>query len=195
MFSGEAMIGCDDSFGKTYYHSRPDHRQFHPRQVQQTMQGEEDKLTLWGCITFFGVGDASWIPGKIDADAYLGVVKDYVQQSRDYWDMDVATFIFQQDNARVHTARKVMEFFEEKNITLLPWPAHSPDLNPMKHIWTYTKHEQDQNPVPPRTPDELWERFQDIWVKIPKDFLQNLYESIPKRLREVIRNKGRKSDK
>jgi hypothetical protein len=32
--------------------------------------------------------------------------------------MDKATFLFQQDNARVNTTRRVMEFFEDENITL-----------------------------------------------------------------------------
>ena len=147
-------------------------------------------MMLWGCITFFGVGNAAWITGKVDSDAYLGVVTDYVRQSRDFWGMDVATFIFQQDNARVHTARKVMEFFEEENITVLPWPANSPDLNLIEHVWAYMKRKLDSDPERPEKLEDLWERVQKIWTDLPDDFLQKLYESMPKRLEEVIRHKG-----
>ncbi|GFV07193.1 transposable element Tcb2 transposase [Trichonephila clavipes] len=41
--------------------------------------------------------------------------------------------IFQQDNARLHTARVSQECLH--TITTLPWPARSPDLSPIKHIW------------------------------------------------------------
>jgi hypothetical protein len=133
---------------------------------------------------------ASWIPGKVDSDAYLTVVKDYVRQSREFWDMDVATFIFQQDNARVHTARKVMEFFEEEKITVLPWPANSPDLNIIEHVWAYMKRRLGWYTERPDNLEDLWERVQEIWTNIPNDFLQKLYESMPKRLEEVIKHKG-----
>lgn len=146
---------------------------------------------VWGCITFHGVGDAGWLQGKVDSDAYLDVVSDYVRQSRDYWGMDATTFIFQHDNSRVHTSRKVMEFFEQENITVLPWPANSPDLNLIEHIWVYIKSKLDLYPKAPKTMNELWERVQDIWGHISSDFLQNLYTSMPKRLEEVIKNKGR----
>src|ERR1700743_1939485 len=108
MFSDETMVSRLGSFGKSYYHCQTNHRQFHPRQVKATLQGGGGKMMVWGCITFFGVGDASWIKETITSDVYLDVVQDYVRQSRDFWGMDESTFIFQQDNARVHTTRKVM---------------------------------------------------------------------------------------
>ena len=38
--------------------------------------------------------------------------------------------IFQQDNARLHTARETMDFLTQNNIDVLPWPSMSLDLNP-----------------------------------------------------------------
>jgi len=38
--------------------------------------------------------------------------------------------IFQQDNARLHTARETMDFLTQNNINVLPWSSMSPDLNP-----------------------------------------------------------------
>jgi transposase len=190
MFSDETIISRCGSFGKSYYHSRPHMRRLQPHQVRQTMQGGGGKMMIWGCITFFGPGDASWIQGKVDSDSYLDVVRDYVRQSRDWWGMDQETFIFQQDNASVHTARKVIDFFEENNITILAWPPHSPDLNPIEHVWAYMKKELDRYPEAPKTLNELWDRVQAIWVKMPTTFLHTLYESMPSRLEEVIKNKG-----
>ena len=73
---------------------------------------------LWGCMTYHGVGDAAWVPGKINSNDYLEVLHDYVLASRDYYNMDPESFIFQQDNSSVHTARIIKSYFEEYNITL-----------------------------------------------------------------------------
>jgi transposase len=42
---------------------------------------------------------------------------------------------FQQDNARLHVARICQDFLQQNNVALLPWPARSPDLSPIEHLW------------------------------------------------------------
>lgn len=44
-----------------------------------------------------------------------------------------------QDNASIHTAIKVREWFKEKRVNVIRWPAYSPDLNPIKYIWFHLK--------------------------------------------------------
>jgi hypothetical protein len=39
--------------------------------------------------------------------------------------------LFQQDNARPHTAGVAMDYLEQNNINVLPWPSKSPDLIPL----------------------------------------------------------------
>ena len=41
------------------------------------------------------------------------------------------------DNARPHVARICRQFLHRNNGNVLPWPAVSPDMNPIEHIWDY----------------------------------------------------------
>jgi hypothetical protein len=43
--------------------------------------------------------------------------------------MDGLPWVFQHDNAAVHTARLVRSWLEEENINVLEWPSVSPALN------------------------------------------------------------------
>ena len=45
--------------------------------------------------------------------------------------MDLRREVFQHDNARPHTARATVDFLANKNVTVLPWPIKSLDLNPI----------------------------------------------------------------
>ncbi|GFV60650.1 transposable element Tcb2 transposase [Trichonephila clavipes] len=47
--------------------------------------------------------------------------------------------IFQQDNARPHTARVAQDFL--RHFQALPWPARSPDLSPVEHVWDQLKRQ------------------------------------------------------
>ena len=43
--------------------------------------------------------------------------------------------IFQHDRALCHTAKLVTAFLKNKNISILPWPGNSPDMNPIENLW------------------------------------------------------------
>ncbi|GFT56043.1 transposable element Tcb1 transposase [Trichonephila clavipes] len=46
-----------------------------------------------------------------------------------------AEFLFMDDNVRPHRANIVDECLQSKDITRIDWPAYSPGLNPIEHVW------------------------------------------------------------
>ena len=43
--------------------------------------------------------------------------------------------VLQDDKVRPHRARIVQQFLQQNNVDHLDWPALSPDLSPIKHVW------------------------------------------------------------
>ncbi|GFU98299.1 transposable element Tcb2 transposase [Trichonephila clavipes] len=52
---------------------------------------------------------------------------------------DLPGAIFQQDNARPHTPRVAQDFL--RHFQTLPWPALSPDLSLVEHVWDQLKRQ------------------------------------------------------
>ena len=79
---------------------------------------------------------------------------------------------------------------ENNNITLLDWPAQSPDLDPIEHLWDYAKKRLKEYLTPPKGVWKIWKRVEEVWNNIPPEVCQNLIESMPRRLEAVIKAKG-----
>ena len=44
-------------------------------------------------------------------------------------------FMLQHDNAQSHGARVCTQFLEAEHIPVPAWPAYSPDVSPIEHVW------------------------------------------------------------
>ncbi|GFT57960.1 uncharacterized protein TNCV_2768671 [Trichonephila clavipes] len=92
--------------------------------------------------------------------------------------------IFQQDNARPHTARIAQDFLH--HFQTLPWPARSPDLSPVEHVWDQLKRQMPSC----HSVHDLELAVQDLWTHLPQDNMRCLINSMPDRVAACIATGG-----
>lgn len=76
----------------------------------------------------------------------------------------------------------------------MEWPARSPDLNPIEHIWEQLQSRVQARQVPPGTRVELRTALLEEWQAIPQQNIQNLISSMHRRCEAVIRVRGGNTD-
>ncbi|CAL6043699.1 DDE_superfamily endonuclease domain containing protein [Hexamita inflata] len=94
----------------------------------------------------------------------------------------------QQDNAPTHFSKYMKNFYTANNIELYRFPVMSPDLNPLFHCWNPLK--SNIFPEECTTYDLLNEEVKRALEQISLDIINHLIDSMPKRLEEVIKQKG-----
>ena len=145
---------------------------------------------IWGCMLWEGIGYATRIEGKMDAELYTSILEDELQSTMEHYGKQVEEVIFQQDNDPKHTSKMARKWFEDHGYEVLKWPAQSPDVNPIEHLWNYLKQRLQEYEEAPKGVLELWDRVQVEWEKIPAEVCQNLIESMPRRIVALYKAKG-----
>jgi hypothetical protein len=189
IWSDETKINRFCSDGRSWCWVR-DGESRQPRHVKQTVKHGGGSIMIWGCMTAQGVGFMCRLTGAMDQKAYKEILEDELMRTIEYYGLDPEKAIFQHDNDPKHTALSVQKWLSEQEFDVLEWPAQSPDLNPIEHLWAILKRRLNQYERPPSGILELWERVQVEWEKIDKDVCRSLVESMPKRVEAVLKARG-----
>ncbi len=142
---------------------------------------------IWAAMSSAGVGPLCFLKSTVNAAIYQEILEHFMLPSADklYGDAD---FIFQQDLAPAHTAKGTKSWFNDHGVTVLDWPANSPDLNPIEYIWGIVKRKMRD--TRPNNADDLKAAIKATWASIPPQQCHKLITSMPCRIEAVIKAKG-----
>ena len=94
------------------------------------------------------------------------------------------------DNARLHRARVVEEYLQQDTIVCMDWPACSPDLNPIEHVWNLLQVAILRCPAQPTTLVELENVLIEEWDNLEMASTHRLIGSMISRCQAVIASRG-----
>ena len=85
-----------------------------------------------------------------------------------------------------------MQWFRQNEITVIDWPALSPDLNSMENLWGRLTRDVYTNGCQFATVQELQLPIERSWFSLKPEFLQIHVLSMLDRVFQVIRKNGSK---
>ncbi|UYV64724.1 Transposase [Cordylochernes scorpioides] len=141
-------------------------------------------IMVWGAIAYDSRSPLLRIQGTMTAQRY---VDDVLRPVTLPYLQGVPNALYQQDNARPHTARISQQALQD--VQMLPWPPYSPDLCPIEHVWDIIGRRLHALPQP-RSEDKLWQMVEREWRAIPQDAIRTLIDSLPRRVAACIAVRG-----
>jgi len=142
-------------------------------------------LMVWGAISSKGKSKLIFTKGSVDSKIYQGILQEATPSIRELHPKD---FMFQQDGATCHTSKSTMDYLSSLNWKVSPWPANSPDLNPIENIWGIMKRDVEKRR--PKNLDDLQAAIQDVWDNFPLSQVKSLCASMENRITSCIARKG-----
>jgi hypothetical protein len=170
-----------------------------PSHVTTYKKGKDLRVMVWAMFWGFGNRTPLYIMDRdfeskkhgFSANSYIEVLDANVQ----YMDND---HCFMQDNASIHTAEKVKEWFREQRVWCTDWPPYSPDLNPIENVWHAMKclalkmFPEIMNGSGETEEDirKVEECLKAAWDALPNTLFEDLIRSMEKRIKMCIAADG-----
>jgi hypothetical protein len=84
-----------------------------------------------------------------------------------------------------------LNFLQDQEIQMMEWPAMSPHLNPIEHVWDILERRIRKRPAALLTLQELAEALiEEAWQNLPQDALRSVVRSMPRRCQAVFNVRG-----
>lgn len=145
-------------------------------------------VMVWSGFSSQGKLPISFINGRMDAQGYQAQLQEHLLPNAariagGHW-------ILQQDNASIHTAISTSTWLRDQNVSILEWPACSPDLNIMENMWGLLARKVYANGRHFGTVAELKNQIIASWNEIAEEHMQSLINSLPNRIFTLIQKSG-----
>ncbi len=132
---------------------------------------------VWAAMSSAGVGPLCFLKSTVNAAIYQKIIEHFMLPSADKLNGD-ADF----------TAKGTKIWFNDHGVTVLDWPANSPDLNPIENLWGIVKRKMRD--TRPNNADDLKAAIKVTWASITPEQCHRLITNMPRRIDAVIHAKG-----
>ncbi|GFT39476.1 transposable element Tcb1 transposase [Trichonephila clavipes] len=172
-----------------YFHLEERGSRNNPAFVHESVRFCGGGVLVYGGISIDGRTDLYIIrDGRLTARRYRDeilrhIVVPYAAEIGD-------DFILMDDNSRPHRANLVEDSLFEEGIVRMEWPACSPDMNPVEHVWDALGRRVAGHQPPPQTLQELEISLLEEWDRIPQLLINSLINSMSQRCSTFLAVRG-----
>jgi transposase len=161
-----------------------------PRNIQPTVPYGGGSVMVWGCISHDCKVDLVIIQGNITGDQYIrDVLQPVVVPHFDNHPLATRP-VYMNDNARPHRSRVVTAYLQSEAVTPVPWPAMSPDLNHIEHIWDILGRRMHAREPPVQNIRQLEAVSHREWQQLSQQDIRRLTGGMRRRVEAVIQARG-----
>ncbi|KAM7281693.1 hypothetical protein ISCGN_006159, partial [Ixodes scapularis] len=159
-----------------------------PSYVQTVLSSGRCAVAVWGVITKDRLGPLVRIEGRFNASSYCNIIDEELMPYALDGPFPDGAYLLQHDRSPVHTARRVDALLEDRGVCQLPWPPNGADMNPIENVWGLMKTRLASQNLGSATADALWSAISQEWEALREhtEIVASLYDSMPRRLEEVI---------
>ncbi|KAG0429845.1 hypothetical protein HPB47_023240 [Ixodes persulcatus] len=136
--------------------------------IQQVAASGRCTVTVWGMLTFDGLGALHRVNGSFNTEAYLDVIQHIMLPFLLGGPHPDVHFLLQQDRNPVHTARRVRRCLVDLCIEEMLWPPKGADMNPIENVWGLMKKRLSKRRLADSSRDALWQAVQDEWTSLAR---------------------------
>ncbi|GFT28326.1 transposable element Tc1 transposase [Trichonephila clavipes] len=139
----------------------------HPSNIIERDRYGGHGVLVWGGIMLGSRTDLHiFDAGSVNGTRYCNeILLPYVRLFRGAMGLP---FLFMDDNAPCHRTVAAEQLLESEDIERMDWPARSPNLNPIEHVWDSLGRRLAALILPPVTIRELRLALQDEWTSMPQ---------------------------
>ncbi len=164
-----------------------------PKHTTSSVKNGGGSVMAWACMAASGTGSLVFIDdvtadksSRINSEVFQAILSAHIQPNAS--EHIGRRFTVQMDNDPKHTAKATKEILKGKKWTVMQWPSHSPDLNPIEYAFHLLKTKLKGKC--PKNKQELKTVAVEAWQSITRDDTQRLVMSMRSRHQTVIDCKG-----
>lgn len=189
MFSDESRIQLSRADGRKRVWRRRNERYTDACTLEYDRWGG-GSIHFWAGVTQFNKTELVIFNQHINANTYINTVLQpvVVPFFRQHFPRQQGTL--QQDGARPHTAAVTQNFLANNHINVLDWPAYSPDMSPIEHVWDVLKRNVYARIHPPSTVAELRNALLEEWHNLPQHVITSKVLSMRRRCQALVHAHG-----
>jgi transposase len=162
----------------------PDGTPLHPVAGGGEEAGPRSSCNFWGAFSGEGIGDVVLIADHYKSPAFLHLI---AEESALFEDMGPGYSVMM-DNAPIHKTKIVQHWLQSHQISIMDFPPHSSDLNPIKDLWAIVQKRARRRKY--STPAELEGVVKAEWERTKAEIWPHLVAGMQRRCEMVIEAKG-----